>query len=360
MSKQSDKPRPETDILISVIIPTYKRSERLQHLLKQLTAQDAEQPGCYEIIVVDDGSPKSPCPEVEAIGCNAAVLVRCFRKENGGPASARNFGARMARGEFLLFVDDDMSVRPDFIRAHIETQKEFGPALINCHFDWQVEADSKPFQLWYKKRVEHWAGLRLEDAKEIADDVFEITNVLATTANLSVSRKIFESVEGFDEGYPFGCEDQDFAGRLARKNVRALATRRSVATHVETHNSLRRLCERQRAGAMDTVRFIRRFAVEHHCGEQEIAVTNGPIRVGVDSSALILKKMIRQLITARFLITPVFASVRLLELSIPESTVLQKAYDAIVSAYAQKGWREGLRMYRAEPPLKEWAPAGTK
>ena len=359
MSKQSDTTQPENDVLISVIIPTYKRSERLQHLLKQLISQDVCRSD-YEIIVVDDGSPEPVCPDVSDIGRDAGVAVHCFRKENGGPAAARNFGARLATGEFLLFVDDDMSVRPDFIRAHIETQKEFGPALVNCQFDWQVEAASKPFQLWYKNRVEQWSGFRLADAREIADDVFEITNVLATTANLSVSRRLFESVEGFDEGYPFGCEDQDFAGRLGRSSVRALATRRSVATHVETHNSLRRLCERQRLGAMDTVRFIRRFAVEHHCGEQEIATTNGPIRVGTDSRGLILRKMIRQLIAAPFLNTPVFAGVRLLELVSPDSTLLPKAYDAIVSAYAQKGWREGLRVYEAEPPLKEWAPAGTK
>jgi GT2 family glycosyltransferase len=211
-----------------------------------------------------------------------------------------------------------MSVLSGFVQAHVTTQLEFGPALVNCRFDWQVEASSKPFQRWYSQRVAEWTGFRLEDAKQIADDVFEITSVLATTANLSVSRADFDKVGGFDAGYPFGCEDQDFAGRMARDGIRALATKKSIATHVETHNSLRRICQRQRLGAMDTVRFIRRFAVEYHCGEQTIAGINGPVRWGADPLSLIAKKITRQLITWRALSPIAFGVVYVVERIMPQ------------------------------------------
>jgi GT2 family glycosyltransferase len=196
----------------------------------------------------------------------------------------------------------------------------------------------------------------VEDAKQVTNDVFEVTNVLATAANLSVSREHFDKAKGFDAGYPFGCEDQDFAGRLTKDGVHAFATNKSIATHVETHNSLRRICQRQRLGAMDTARFIRRFAVDHHCGEQAIATANGPIRLKTDGPSLIVKKIARQLVASRPLSHVAFACTYLLERAIPESHLLSKVYDLIVSAWVQKGWREGTRVYESEPPLSEWAP----
>ena len=346
-------------LLVSIIIPTYGRPERLPRLLAQLLAQEADS-FSYEIIVVDDGSPEPVTPIVEAVSARATVPVRCLRKENGGPASARNYGAQAACGEYLLFVDDDMLVRSDFISGHLQTQIECGPAVVNCDYDRQIESEPEPFRRWYKNRVAVWEQDRCANLIPLAEDVFETPHPAVTSANLSIRRVEFEGAGGFDTSYPFGCEDQDLGARLGRSGVRTLLTRKTRAIQVEAHTSLKRVCQRQRIGARDTVRFVRRLAIEHHCGEQPIATVNGPVQLGSEPWALSAKKLIRQLLVARLLCNAVFVGVYLLERTIPQSSLLQKAYDLVVGAYIQKGWREGLRLYRGELPHEAWAPISAK
>ena len=95
-------------ICVSVIIPAYNASATIHRTLEALSRQNCFQP--FEVIVVDDGSFD-----------NTAAIVRSFesikyiRQDNAGPASARNQGARLARGEFLAFTDADCVPHEDWI-----------------------------------------------------------------------------------------------------------------------------------------------------------------------------------------------------------------------------------------------------
>lgn len=338
-----DSSHPPRDAFVSIIVPTYGRPERLTRLLEQLLAQTA----CsfqYEIIVVDDGSVEPIAPMVQPVCERSAVSVRLLRKPNGGPSSARNFGAHHAAGQFLLFVDDDMSVRSDFLSGHIETQERFGPAIVNCFFDWEVESASCAFGRWYQRRIAEWNDVRRSDLHPIGDEVFQISSALVTTANMSINRAEFEKVGGFDTAYTAaGCEDQDFSLRLARNGVRALMTRRTFATHVETHVSLEQLCQRQLGGAKDSVRFVRRFA--DLCGEPAIAIVNGLTVWRSDSWLLIARKTLKRLIVLPYVLPAVFFAIKVLERCAPSLSLLQRLYDLVVGAHIQQGWREGLKEY---------------
>jgi glycosyltransferase involved in cell wall biosynthesis len=99
----------------SIIIPTFNRAglitETINSLLKQ-TFQD------FEIIVVDDGSNDNTEEVVSLVKTNR---VRYIKKENGERGVARNFGARLAKGEYLNFFDsDDLAYE-----NHLETAFHF-------------------------------------------------------------------------------------------------------------------------------------------------------------------------------------------------------------------------------------------
>lgn len=68
----------------------------------------------YEIVIVDDGSTDNSVKVVESI---ADSHIRLFRKENGGPSSARNHGVKMAQGEWVLFLDADDTLEKDAINT---------------------------------------------------------------------------------------------------------------------------------------------------------------------------------------------------------------------------------------------------
>ena len=92
---------------ISVIIPVYNRRDQLAKLLLSLRYGDSVPD---EVIVVDDGSTEDSAIVAESYG---ACVVRL--DERRGPSNARNQGAKLARGEILMFLDSDTVANKDTV-----------------------------------------------------------------------------------------------------------------------------------------------------------------------------------------------------------------------------------------------------
>src|SRR5262245_42918421 len=98
--------------LVSVIVPARNCSDQLRDCLQALQSSDYP---AREVIVVDDASTDDTCRVAESMGARCLRLDRC-----SGPALARNRGAEVASGEFLLFLDADVCAHPDTIRRAVE------------------------------------------------------------------------------------------------------------------------------------------------------------------------------------------------------------------------------------------------
>jgi len=96
----------------SVIIPTFNRRDVIRGTLESLEKLRPP-PGGWEVIIVDDGSPAPLDGLVEPH--RARLTIELFRQPNAGPAAARNRGATLARGEFLVFTDDDCQPEPEWL-----------------------------------------------------------------------------------------------------------------------------------------------------------------------------------------------------------------------------------------------------
>ena len=103
--------------LVSVIIPVYNVEQYLHRCVDSVLNQTLQD---LEIILVDDGSPdQSPvfCDQYAARYSNVKVV----HKENGGLASARNAGMRIAEGKYIFFLDSDDWLDPDGLQLLYET-----------------------------------------------------------------------------------------------------------------------------------------------------------------------------------------------------------------------------------------------
>jgi len=89
--------------LVSVVVPLYKSAERFEKTLQTILDQTYDP---IEVVLVDDGSPDNS-GEIAARWVEKHANVRYFRKENGGVGSARNYGIKQTRGEFVAFCDHD-------------------------------------------------------------------------------------------------------------------------------------------------------------------------------------------------------------------------------------------------------------
>ncbi|MDR0988393.1 MAG: glycosyltransferase [Prevotellaceae bacterium] len=96
----------------SLLIPVYNRPDEVDELLQSLTDQHFKD---FEVLVVEDGS-TLPCLSIVE-KYTRLLPVHYLAQPNGGPGSARNFGAAHAKGDYLLILDSDCLVPRDYLTA---------------------------------------------------------------------------------------------------------------------------------------------------------------------------------------------------------------------------------------------------
>ena len=125
--------------LVSVIIPTYKRTETLKFALDSIMKQTYKN---LEIIVVDDNGAESEYRKsvetiMEEYKGNSKIRYIANEKNMGG-AAARNVGIEEAKGEYLAFLDDDDTYYPEKIEKQISVFEESTDdklALVYCYVE---------------------------------------------------------------------------------------------------------------------------------------------------------------------------------------------------------------------------------
>lgn len=109
---------------ISVVIPTFNRAESLRETLLSLVSQtmDVHQ---YEVIVVDDGSEDDTAQQVTRFAADYSSFNLRYERHstNRCRAAACNTGVLVARGELIVFTDDDIRPIPHWIEAHVQRHR---------------------------------------------------------------------------------------------------------------------------------------------------------------------------------------------------------------------------------------------
>jgi GT2 family glycosyltransferase len=197
------KPKP----FISVIVPTYHRNGLLAACLDCLTpgAQtlSAEQ---YEVIVTDDGSQTT----AEQMVRERYAWARWVRGPGKGPAANRNNGARIARGLWLAFLDDDCLPDSQWLKSYAEAIAAEPGYLV---FEGRTYVDQP------RRTLAEYSPLNE-------------TGGYLWSCNFSVKKSVFESLSGFDERFPYAAmEDVDLRTRLLKAGHRFLFIRDASVCH---------------------------------------------------------------------------------------------------------------------------------
>ena len=205
---------PASTPLISVVVATHNRPERLDALLESLREQEIGLDR-FEVIVVDDASdPATPEVLETQIQRGGLQLTTIRRVVSGGPGAARNEGWRAASGALVAFTDDDCVVTPGWLKVALETAVEHPGAFLQGRtIPNPAEADSyNPFS--HSVEVEKLGPW------------FE-------TCNMVYPRELLEDHGGFDhESFTMpGGEDTDLAWRLMRTGVEAVFAPEMLAYH---------------------------------------------------------------------------------------------------------------------------------
>ncbi len=196
------------EIDVSVIVPTRSRPDQLAHLLESLAGQTFPRERT-EIIVVDDGSPDELKLDTRYFPFHARRLEQTPQ----GPASARNHGARRARGELLAFVDDDCVVERRWLEHLQSAAHEQADVLFaGC------SCNGESTNLF--SEVAEGLLVHVENAERSPEGML----TFVASNNMACSRRRFLALKGFDTQYALAAgEDRDFCrrwvaggGRIAR------------------------------------------------------------------------------------------------------------------------------------------------
>ena len=119
-------PPPAKPPRVSVLLPVYNAGGHLRRALDSLAAQTFRD---FEAVALDDGSTDSSLAALEAFAAEHPFL-RVGTQANAGAAETRNRLLRMARGEFVLFLDDDDAFDPDCVERFVAEADRTGADVV--------------------------------------------------------------------------------------------------------------------------------------------------------------------------------------------------------------------------------------
>ena len=178
---------------VSVVLISQHSSAALARAIESVVAQDYRP---LEIVLLGNGGPLEE-PELPA---DADVSLRLgTTADNLGVAGGRNAAARLATGDWLLFLDDDAILRPGAAAAAVAATRSGEAGAVAFRV---IDPDTDATAVWFYP----------QDAAEYGELAFDVPSVVGG-GNL-IRRDLFEQLDGFWEGYFREMEEIDFSWRL--------------------------------------------------------------------------------------------------------------------------------------------------
>jgi len=181
--------------VVSVIIPTYNGSDYICEAIDSVFLQENVS---FEIVVVDDGSTDDTWMKLQKYGTH----IKCFKKNNGGVASARNFGLLKSSGKYIALLDQDDRFLPGKLDAQILVM-DSNDSVVLCHANIKM-IDEEGHDIKN--------GFLIHDSEKppssgfILEELFKWNTILACT--VLVRRDVLNRVNGFNESL-WGVDDYE-------------------------------------------------------------------------------------------------------------------------------------------------------
>jgi GT2 family glycosyltransferase/SAM-dependent methyltransferase/Flp pilus assembly protein TadD len=249
-----------TSFTCSIIIPTWNKVELTMQCLTALASNTGN--ASFEVIIVDNGSTDGT---QEFLSTLSGDLQLILNKENLGFAKACNQGARVARGKYLVFLNNDTIPQPGWLSSlvsEVDAHPEVGVVGSKLLYpDGTVQhagvvRDCQhllPYHIYKSFAGSHPA---VNQRRE-----FQIV----TAACLLIRRSLYEDVGGFDEKYVNGFEDVDLCLKVRERGHVVVYQPRSVVVHLESQTPGRKQNEDANAA-----RFLDRWGMQWWAADEDL------------------------------------------------------------------------------------------
>jgi glycosyltransferase involved in cell wall biosynthesis len=185
------------NIRFSIIVPLFNKEKTIINTINSVLNQTCK---AFELIIVDDGSTDNSVSIVQSIN---DIRIRIIKQINKGVSSARNTGHKIAKGEWILFLDADDLLCDNALAHYVQ--------LISRHKNYLVFVSN----FWCKHidvTIAHSYGRRERIVKNTMKALW-YKEFYSRPGNTVIHKTVLDSIGGFDESLSYN-EDYEFSIRL--------------------------------------------------------------------------------------------------------------------------------------------------
>ena len=168
------------NILISVIIPVYNTENFLDRCLKSIVSQNLKE---IEIIIVNDNSPDNSKVIIEKYASEDRRVVVINKKENKGLSAARKSGLEIAKGEYILHIDSDDWIEPNYFYDMYNLAKKENADIVISDYYKDYDNGEILYEIDQKKDF-------LLEKKEVINNIFSMKSAPAVWNKL-IKRSLY-------------------------------------------------------------------------------------------------------------------------------------------------------------------------
>jgi len=214
----------ESEVLLSIVIPTYNSACTIKKVLNSIINLTYPNLKCIELIIIDDNSSDETLRIINEFTNKYQdklySIKTIVRKGREGVVSARNLGARLAQGKYILFLDSDVLLKPNILRRLIEVADRDPHTVVSIPY---VSESPSILEL---------IGVCRYLGKIRCGTVFG--------GAVLVRREVVDHNLLFDErlGYPYSAlEDFEYGVRLKKHRYKVLVYGKELLVHIKCSRS---------------------------------------------------------------------------------------------------------------------------
>jgi glycosyltransferase involved in cell wall biosynthesis len=240
--------------LISVIVPVYNVEKYLSRCVDSIINQTYKN---LEIILVDDGSPDN-CPAMCDEYVKKDSRIKVIHKENGGLSDARNAGMKVAKGDYIGFVDSDDWIELNMLERLLSEIIKNNCDVASCGVKMVWEDNSKKSRMLFPID----ADCVIDGTENALDSLMFDNRIIQTVWNKIYKKSIIENIL-----FPVGKinEDEYWSWRAIAKSKRVICLSEPMYNYVQRSGSI-----------MRSNSFNPMCVIEAHCLRYNFIVNNYP------------------------------------------------------------------------------------
>lgn len=193
-------------MIYSFIVPVYNRPREIKELLDSF--MELQFDGDYEILIIEDGSDET---SKDIVDNYPTLPISYYFKENSGPGESRNYGMRIANGNYFIILDSDCLIPHNYLKVVDEFLK-------NDYYDCFGGADDAHSSFNSLQKAINYVMTSFLTTGGIRGNKLSVSRFQPRSFNMGLSRKAFNSTGGFSKIHPG--EDPDLSQRLIKYGFR--------------------------------------------------------------------------------------------------------------------------------------------